>query len=238
MAAGSSVSSHRSAPRGRCRGLGGRACGRRPRSPPVQVTLRDSPVARYASSKWPSGSAPDEEGGDPGSDAGRQPVAVDRRLQPGRVRGVVHVAHLQKHLGDGGQVQPAEIRTNGVAVAAQVVRGGFPRGGGKGRMHRLTQPTGWGHNEAIVAPSRRLGQAVHSAFAAATGDPTADYLGSDGYSVRSDLGGLNLSTVPKVFLEMGNMDNATDAARLETSVYRDRMAAGVAAGIAAYLTGG
>src|SRR5450759_1231408 len=25
-------------------------------------------------------SAPDEEGGDPGSDAGRQPVAVDRRL--------------------------------------------------------------------------------------------------------------------------------------------------------------
>src|SRR5664279_2952991 len=88
-------------------------------------------------------SATDEEGGDPGSDAGRQPVAVDRRLQPGGVRGVVHVAHLQKHLGDGGQVQPAEIRTNGIAVAAQVVRGGFPRGGGKGRMHRLTQPTGW-----------------------------------------------------------------------------------------------
>jgi N-acetylmuramoyl-L-alanine amidase len=95
-----------------------------------------------------------------------------------------------------------------------------------------------GHNEAIVGPSRRLGQAVHTSFAAATGEPTADYLGSDGYTVRSDLGGLNLSTVPKVFIEMGNMDNATDAARLETSAYRDQMATGIAAGITAYLTGG
>jgi N-acetylmuramoyl-L-alanine amidase len=37
---------------------------------------------------------------------------------------------------------------------------------------------------------------------------------------------------------MGNMDNATDAARLETSVYRDRLAAGIAAGITTFLIGG
>ena len=71
----------------------------------------------------------------------------------------------------------------------------------------------------------------------APGEPTADYLGNDGYTVRSDLGGLNLSTVPKVFIEMGNMDKAADAARLETPAYRDRMAAGIAAGINAFLTG-
>jgi N-acetylmuramoyl-L-alanine amidase len=94
-----------------------------------------------------------------------------------------------------------------------------------------------GHNEAIIAPSRRLGQAVHAAFAAATSEPTADYIGSGGYSVRSDLGGLNLSTVPKVFLEMGNMNNTTDTARLEDPAYRDQLAAGIVTGLTAFLVG-
>jgi len=122
------------------------------------------------------------------------------------------------------------------AAAISVHADGGPSSG-RG-FHIILPAAVAGHNEAIVAPSRRLGQAVHTAFAAATGEPTADYLGSDGFTVRSDLGGLNLSTVPKVFIEMGNMDNSTDAARLETPAYRDRMATGIAAGIAAYLTGG
>jgi len=137
---------------------------------------------------------------------------------------------------------PCITRRAGIGNAAQAAAaisihadGGPSSGRG---FHVILPAAVPGHNEAIVAPSRRLGQAVHSAFAAATGEPTADYLGSDGYSVRSDLGGLNLSTVPKVFLEMGNMDNATDAARLETSVYRDRLAAGIAAGITTFLIGG
>src|SRR5450759_2124238 len=137
---------------------------------------------------------------------------------------------------------PCITRRAGIGNAAQAAAaisihadGGPSSGRG---FHVILPAAVAGHNEAIVAPSRRLGQAVHSAFAAATGEPTADYLGSDGYSVRSDLGGLNLSTVPKVFLEMGNMDNATDAARLETSVYRDRLAAGIAAGITTFLIGG
>lgn len=122
------------------------------------------------------------------------------------------------------------------AAAISVHADGGPRSG-RG-FHIILPAAVAGHNEAIVAPSRRLGQAVHTAFAADTGEPTADYLGSDGYTVRSDLGGLNLSTVPRVFIEMGNMDNATDAARLETPAYRDQMADGIADGIAAYLTGG
>ena len=43
--------------------------------------------------------------------------------------------------------------------------------------------------------------------------PYATYLGNAGLSERSDLGGLNLSDVPKVFIETGNMRSATDAAR-------------------------
>ena len=54
--------------------------------------------------------------------------------------------------------------------------------------------------------------------------------------VRTDLGGLNLSTVPKVFIECANMRNAADAARLEDPAFRRRIAAGLAAGLAAFLT--
>ena len=47
--------------------------------------------------------------------------------------------------------------------------------------------------------------------------------------MRSDLGGLNLSDVPKVLIETGNMRNATDAARLESAAYRQREARGARA---------
>jgi N-acetylmuramoyl-L-alanine amidase len=127
----------------------------------------------------------------------------------------------------------AAIGNEAHAAAAISIHADGGPSSGRG-FHIILPAAVAGHNEAIVGPSRRLGQAVHTAFAAATGEPTADYLGSDGYTVRSDLGGLNLSTVPKVFIERGNMDNATDAARMESSAYRDQMATG----IAAYLTGG
>jgi N-acetylmuramoyl-L-alanine amidase len=137
---------------------------------------------------------------------------------------------------------PCITRRAGIGNAAQAAAaisvhadGGPSSGRG---FHIILPAAVAGHNEAIVAPSRRLGQAVHTAFAAATGEPTADYLGSGGFSVRSDLGGLNLSTVPKVFIEMGNMDNSIDAARLESPAYRDQLAAGIATGITAFLTGG
>src|SRR5580765_6116015 len=83
----------------------------------------------------------------------------------------------------------------------------------------------------IAAASRRLALAVRAAFHVGTGEPFADYVGRDGLDVRSDLGGLNLSDVPKVFIETGNMRNGTDAARLESRAYRQREAVALARGI-------
>ena len=83
--------------------------------------------------------------------------------------------------------------------------------------------------------SRRLALAVRKAFAAGTGEPFATYIGHDGLDVRTDLGGLNLSTVPKVLIETGNMRNAGDAARLESAAYRQREAASLARGLEAFL---
>jgi N-acetylmuramoyl-L-alanine amidase len=53
--------------------------------------------------------------------------------------------------------------------------------------------------------------------------------------VRTDLGGLNLSTVPKVFIECGNMRNTTDASRMKSAAWRQRAAQALANGLANYL---
>ncbi|WP_329318593.1 N-acetylmuramoyl-L-alanine amidase [Streptomyces sp. NBC_01262] len=91
---------------------------------------------------------------------------------------------------------------------------------------------------AIVAPSRRLGTAMKRHFADATGSAPANYLaGGTGLISRSDLGGLNLTTVPKVFIECGNMRDPNDAAELTDPAWRQSAAEGIADGITAFLRG-
>ncbi|MFJ8646426.1 N-acetylmuramoyl-L-alanine amidase [Streptomyces sp. NPDC093546] len=88
----------------------------------------------------------------------------------------------------------------------------------------------------IVGPSRALGERLAARFAAATGSAPANYVGGgDGLDVRKDLGGLNLSTVPKVFIECGNMRDPKDAALLTDAAWRQKAARGIADGISTYL---
>jgi N-acetylmuramoyl-L-alanine amidase len=90
----------------------------------------------------------------------------------------------------------------------------------------------------IAGPSYLLATTLRSHFAAATGEHFADYLGDGkGLTVRDDLGGLNLSTVPKVFIECGNMRNAHDAKSLTDSAWRQHAAQGIADGLTAFLEG-
>ncbi|GGQ16100.1 N-acetylmuramoyl-L-alanine amidase family protein [Streptomyces roseolilacinus] len=90
----------------------------------------------------------------------------------------------------------------------------------------------------IVAPSRALGERIAAEFARATGSAPANYLGGGtGLDVRKDLGGLNLSTVPKVFVECGNMRDPQDAASLSDAAWRQRAAQGIANGVSTYLLG-
>lgn len=91
---------------------------------------------------------------------------------------------------------------------------------------------------AIVGPSRDLGERIGSNFARTTGSAPANYLGSGtGLVVRDDLGGLNLSTRPKVFIECGNMRDAKDAALLTSPEWRQKAAQGIADGIVGFLGG-
>jgi N-acetylmuramoyl-L-alanine amidase len=91
-----------------------------------------------------------------------------------------------------------------------------------------------GYTDDIYASSHRLGVSVRDAFLA-TGMPTSTYYATQGLVERSDLGGLNLSNVPKVFIETGNMRNATDAALLESADFRERAAGALAVGLNQFL---
>ncbi len=89
---------------------------------------------------------------------------------------------------------------------------------------------------AITKPSHTLGLDIRSAFRSVTGQHYADYLaGGLGMDTRSDLGGLNLSKVPKVFIECGNMRNSGDAARMTSASWRQKAAQGLADGLTAFL---
>lgn len=90
---------------------------------------------------------------------------------------------------------------------------------------------------AIAGDSRDLAVALRDAFARITGVPPSTYLGSGGLMARGDLGGLNLSTVPKVFLEAGNMRNAVDATLLGDPAFRQLEAEAIATGLAAWFAG-
>jgi N-acetylmuramoyl-L-alanine amidase len=86
-----------------------------------------------------------------------------------------------------------------------------------------------------VAKSRELGTALHNDLARSSGLVPSTYIGTNGYFYRDDLAGLNLSTNPTAFLELGNMRNSHDAALQSSAAGRARIAAAVAAGILAYL---
>ncbi|MEV0635986.1 N-acetylmuramoyl-L-alanine amidase [Streptomyces sp. NPDC050619] len=90
----------------------------------------------------------------------------------------------------------------------------------------------------IVASSRDLGERIAGNFVRTTGSAPSNYIGDGtGLDTRTDLGGLNLSTVPKVFIECGNMRDSKDAALLTSGAWRQEAAQGISAGIVSFLRG-
>ncbi|WP_329027443.1 N-acetylmuramoyl-L-alanine amidase [Streptomyces sp. NBC_00690] len=96
--------------------------------------------------------------------------------------------------------------------------------------------TGSADTTGIIGPSRELGERIADGFARTTGSARSNYVGNgSGLHVRTDLGGLNLSTVPKVFIECGNMRDAQDAALLTSPRWRQSAARGIASGLQDFL---
>ncbi|MFE7230075.1 N-acetylmuramoyl-L-alanine amidase [Streptomyces sp. NPDC002405] len=90
----------------------------------------------------------------------------------------------------------------------------------------------------IVSASRDLGERIAGNFVRVTGEAPSNYIGGGtGLVTRKDLGGLNLSTVPKVFIECGNMRDSKDAASLTSGDWRQKAAEGISEGIVSFLRG-
>jgi N-acetylmuramoyl-L-alanine amidase len=104
-----------------------------------------------------------------------------------------------------------------------------------GRGFAILEPVADGINDSIIGPSASLGADLRAAFAAGTGEPISSYDGIDGIQPRNDLAGINLSTIPKVFIECANMRNAVDAALVTSPRWQATAARAIAAGLTAFL---
>jgi N-acetylmuramoyl-L-alanine amidase len=154
-----------------------------------------------------------------------------------RAQGATVVLTRNSNSGVGPCVnQRAAIGNNAHADAAISIHadGGPPTG----RGFAILEPVADGINNAVIGSSAQLGTAVRNSFLAGTGEPVSDYDGVDGIQPRNDLGGINLTTVPKVFIECANMRNATDAALVVNPVWQQQAAGAIDAGITQFLLSG
>lgn len=105
-----------------------------------------------------------------------------------------------------------------------------------GRGFAILEPVADGPNDPVIAASAQFGRDVRAALLAGTPLPPSNYDGVNGIKDRDDLGGLNLTHVPMVLVEVGNMRNATDAA-LETSpAFQQEVARAFVTAIIAFLS--
>jgi N-acetylmuramoyl-L-alanine amidase len=109
-------------------------------------------------------------------------------------------------------------------------------GPASGRGFSILEPVADGPNNQVIEPSARFGRDIHAAMLRSARLPVSDYYGRDGYVSRDDLAGLNLTTMPKVLVECGNMHNAADAALLVRPGVQRGIAAALAAAIVRFLT--
>jgi N-acetylmuramoyl-L-alanine amidase len=124
------------------------------------------------------------------------------------------------------------LNDSGARVAIDIHADGGPAWG---RGFTVLEPIADGPNDHVIRSSQRFGHDVRAAVLAHTSMPVSDYYGSNGIEFRNDLAGLNLTTVPKVLLESGNMVNATDAALLTSPRFQRQLAAALLSAILAFL---
>lgn len=121
----------------------------------------------------------------------------------------------------------------GADAAISIHADGGPAGG---RGFHVIEPAGVaGQSKTLLTRSDLLARRVRTALKS-KGFRTATYIGQQGLDRRGDLGGLNLSRVPKVMVELGNMRNAGDARLLKSPAQRERQAQALAAALGVQLT--
>jgi N-acetylmuramoyl-L-alanine amidase len=125
------------------------------------------------------------------------------------------------------------INDAGADVAIDIHADGGPAWG---RGFTVLEPVADGPNDKVIRSSIRFGSDVRAALLEDTSMPESDYYGHDGVIFRDDLAGLNLTTVPKILIECGNMRNAADAGLLTSRGFQQELARAFTAAIVQFLT--
>ncbi|HWF78962.1 MAG TPA: N-acetylmuramoyl-L-alanine amidase [Streptosporangiaceae bacterium] len=136
--------------------------------------------------------------------------------------------------GVGPCVNLRSTMLNHTDVAIDIHADGGPTWG---RGFTVLEPVADGPNDKVIGSSIRFGGYVHAAFIADTPLRPANYYGHNGYIFRDNLAGLNLTTVPKVLIECGNMPNSADAALLTSPTVQRQIARALEAAIIRFLVG-
>jgi N-acetylmuramoyl-L-alanine amidase len=116
----------------------------------------------------------------------------------------------------------AIINASHANVAVDIHADGAPSWG---RGFTVLEPVADGPNDGVIASSARLAADVRAAMLVGTAMPVSNYDGKDGTKLRDDLAGLNLTTVPKILIEVGYMKNPADAAMLTSAAFQQQVAA-------------
>jgi N-acetylmuramoyl-L-alanine amidase len=158
-------------------------------------------------------------------------LAADLQTEAARV---VMTRHSNTGVGPCVNQRAHIIDSSGAEVAIDIHADGGPP---NGRGFAILEPVADGLNDRIIHASDQFGKDVIERYQALTGMPTSTYDGTAGVAFRDDLAGLNLTTVPEVLIETGNMRNATDAAMLTSRRFQQVAAKALAQAITLYLTG-
>ncbi len=129
------------------------------------------------------------------------------------------------HVGRDGRAADLKVSIHADGSYARGARG----------FHVILPPDRrpWTHD--IHRSSRRLGLDVRRGLRAG-GLATANYVaGGDGLDVRADLGTLNLSDIPTVLVELGNMRDPREARRMASRRGQATYARGLLRGVRAFL---
>jgi N-acetylmuramoyl-L-alanine amidase len=116
----------------------------------------------------------------------------------------------------------AIINDSHADVAVDIHADGAPSWG---RGFTVLEPVADGPNDGVIASSARLAADVRAAMLTGTAMPVSNYDGENGTKLRDDLAGLNLTTVPKILIEVGNMKNPADAKMLTSAAFQQQVAA-------------
>ena len=127
-------------------------------------------------------------------------------------------------LADGGRAD-LKISLHGDGSTSSGARG----------FHVIYPPSRAPWTDDIARPSKRLARVTLDALTG-KGFSVANYIaGGDGLDARTDLGTLNLSDVPTVMVELGNMRDSGDAAVMTSAAGQARYSRALAVAARAFL---